>query len=117
MNTSKGNNRRNFLKSSAVLLSTAFFSGTLLETCNTENKNDDELVKVLTPDGKLISIPKNQIAEHKSHITNAEARIGIPGKKFVMVIDLAKCDGCGKCTEACQKMHFVPPTKEWLESL
>ncbi len=38
-------------------------------------------------------------------------------KKFVMVIDLAKCDGCGKCTEACNKMHYLPKTKEWIEVL
>ncbi len=30
-------------------------------------------------------------------------------QKWVMVIDLAKCDGCGDCTKACNAMHFVPP--------
>ena len=31
-----------------------------------------------------------------------------------MVIDLAKCDGCGDCTKACNAMHFVPPQQEWI---
>jgi molybdopterin-containing oxidoreductase family iron-sulfur binding subunit len=35
-------------------------------------------------------------------------------QKWVMVIDLAKCDGCGDCTKACNKMHFVPPMQEWI---
>jgi molybdopterin-containing oxidoreductase family iron-sulfur binding subunit len=35
-------------------------------------------------------------------------------QKWVMVIDLAKCDGCGDCTKACKKMHFVPPMQEWI---
>lgn len=35
-------------------------------------------------------------------------------QKWVMVIDLAKCDGCGKCTQACNKMHFVPPMQQWI---
>jgi molybdopterin-containing oxidoreductase family iron-sulfur binding subunit len=39
-----------------------------------------------------------------------------PGKqRWVMVIDLAKCDGCRDCTKACTKMHFVPPLQEWIK--
>lgn len=38
-----------------------------------------------------------------------------PGnQKWVMVIDLSKCDGCRACTAACNKMHFVPPMQEWI---
>lgn len=36
-------------------------------------------------------------------------------QKWVMVIDLAKCDGCGECTRACREMHFVPPLQEWIK--
>lgn len=36
-------------------------------------------------------------------------------RKWVMVIDLAKCDGCRDCTKACTKMHFVPPVQEWIK--
>jgi Fe-S-cluster-containing dehydrogenase component len=43
-----------------------------------------------------------------------DARHGVPGKKWVMVIDLAACDGCGKCSAACSKEHFVPPDREYL---
>lgn len=35
-------------------------------------------------------------------------------QKWVMVIDLAKCDGCQDCTRACTVMHFVPPMQEWI---
>lgn len=45
------------------------------------------------------------------------ARTGIPGRRWIMAIDLAKCDGCGKCSEACSKMHFIPPTREWIKVL
>lgn len=39
-----------------------------------------------------------------------------PGnQRWVMVIDLAKCDGCGECTRACNKMHYVPPRQEWIK--
>lgn len=36
-------------------------------------------------------------------------------QKWVMVIDLAKCDGCKDCTRACTAMHFVPPYQEWIK--
>ena len=45
------------------------------------------------------------------------ARRGVPGRKWIMVIDLAKCDGCGKCTQACSKMHFIPPDRQWIKVL
>lgn len=35
-------------------------------------------------------------------------------QKWVMVIDLARCDGCGDCTRACAAMHFIPPQQEWI---
>ncbi len=39
---------------------------------------------------------------------------GEAGRRWVMVIDLAKCDGCRECTRACSAMHFVPPGQEWI---
>ncbi len=48
---------------------------------------------------------------------NADALQGVPGRKWVMVIDLAKCDGCGKCISACSKMHFIPPDRQWIKVL
>lgn len=35
--------------------------------------------------------------------------------RFTMVIDLAKCDGCKKCTKACNQEHFVPKGQEWIK--
>lgn len=35
--------------------------------------------------------------------------------RYVMVIDLAKCDGCKKCTKACNEEHFVPEGQEWIK--
>ena len=58
--------------------------------------------------GKKVSLPV---------ISNAAARAGIPGRRWIMVIDLAKCDGCGHCTMACSKMHFVPPDRQWIKVL
>ncbi len=75
-----------------------------------------EKLKVLTPSGTLLEIDSaHAYATHDKPVSSEEACIGIPGRKFVMVIDLSKCDGCRKCTKACQKMHFTPPDREWIK--
>jgi Fe-S-cluster-containing dehydrogenase component len=37
--------------------------------------------------------------------------------QWVMVIDLAKCQGCRDCTVACNEGHFVPEGQEWIPVL
>ncbi|MDE3087905.1 MAG: 4Fe-4S dicluster domain-containing protein [Chloroflexota bacterium] len=49
-------------------------------------------------------------------MAHGHAAPAAPGKhRWVMVIDLAKCDGCKECTQACSAMHFVPPGQEWIK--
>ena len=40
---------------------------------------------------------------------------GSSADSWVMLIDLKKCDGCGKCTIACQKAHYVPFNQQWIQ--
>lgn len=35
--------------------------------------------------------------------------------QWTMVIDLRLCDGCGRCTEACQLGHNLPEDMEWIK--
>ena len=44
-----------------------------------------------------------------------ERSLAPTNQKWVMVIDLAKCDGCRDCTRACTAMHYVPPMQEWIK--
>lgn len=37
-----------------------------------------------------------------------------PGHQWVMVFDLRTCDGCGKCTDACQKTHYLSKDQKWI---
>lgn len=45
----------------------------------------------------------------------SSATMSTTKRRWVMVIDLAKCDGCKECTKACTAMHFVPPGQEWIK--
>ena len=72
-----------------------------------------KMTVALTPDGQLVAVPTGAPAVPLPP-TAAEVRRGIPGRKWVMVIDLAKCDGCGNCVSACRKAHFIPTDREWI---
>lgn len=36
-------------------------------------------------------------------------------RRWVFVFDLRLCDGCGECVKACQKMHHLPESQEWIK--
>ena len=82
-------------------------------------KEKGDMVKLLSPDGELIEVDRGHLkpAVHANAGLMKDAVVGrdaIPGKKFVMVIDLGRCRNALKCVTACQKMHYLPEDKEWL---
>ena len=113
---SKETGRRYFLKF-GLLTGVAVTTGIGISKAlsgDTANKTDGKLAE---PDS-LFSKPDSTFVRcHSVGVTNEEARIGMRGKKFVMVFDLAKCDGCGSCTRACQEAHYISPESgvEWLK--
>ena len=106
--------RRNFLKLGALgglaLAGTAIAKAVTDETPKATGKK----VKVLTADGKLIEVDSSLVDHHASNdkFTKEEIRQGIEGKKFIRVIDLAKCANERKCIEGCQKAHnYLAPVE------
>jgi molybdopterin-containing oxidoreductase family iron-sulfur binding subunit len=76
-----------------------------------------EKVKLLSADGEIIEIDKALLkpVPHLPPISNSEERKGIPGKKFVMVIDLSRCKNLKKCQSACNHAHFVEDAQNWIK--
>ncbi|OQY96836.1 MAG: hydrogenase [Sphingobacteriales bacterium UTBCD1] len=76
-----------------------------------------EKVKLLSVDGEVVEVDKAFLkpVPETQHIFNKEARRGIPGKKFVMVIDLSRCKNLKKCQQACNHMHHLPSGFNWLK--
>jgi molybdopterin-containing oxidoreductase family iron-sulfur binding subunit len=83
------------------------------------NSGEDEKLTVLTTDGKLIKVLKSQVEEMHHHppVTRTEARKGIPGKKFVLVVDLSRCRNARKCIEGCEKHHKLTPDRPFIKVL
>jgi Fe-S-cluster-containing dehydrogenase component len=67
-------------------------------------------VPALTADGRVVHV----LARNAAPKSNAAVRQGVAGRKWVMVIDLAGCDGCRTCTKVCGKAHFIPGDREWI---
>ena len=109
--------RRDFLRSGLIAAGGAA-AGALLpphaESAEPAASNEPAAAATLalTPDGELVVTHAPGSAPARP--TSADVRRGIPGRKWVMVIDLANCDGCGVCSMTCAKSHFVPPDRQWL---
>ena len=120
-NNCNKSSRRDFLLTG--LLATAAVAG-----CN-DSKNPftpekevvltGEKVKLLSVNGEIIEIDRAFLkpVPDLPHLSNAEERKGMPGKKFVMVIDLARCKNLRKCQDACNHMHQVHPGQNWIKVL
>ncbi len=108
--------RRKFLKniSAGSLLTVSGFS---LYSCK---DSSEEKTTLLTTEGKLVQVSNSDIEEMEqtmSHVSPKESREGIPGKKFVMVVDLAKCKNARKCVEVCEKHHNLTPDRPYIKVL
>ena len=114
----KSTNRRNFLKLGLMSSVSAVAGASIISNLIPEDEKivSGETVRLLTPDGKMVEVPADKINKYpEALITPKEARKGIPDRKFVMVIDLAKCKNARKCVESCQKEHKLDHHEEFMK--
>lgn len=57
--------------------------------------------------------PSKRAKDPKRHL--GEPYQSDPSRQWAMVIDLAKCNGCGDCQVACNEFHRVPTGQEWIK--
>jgi molybdopterin-containing oxidoreductase family iron-sulfur binding subunit len=71
----------------------------------------EQKIRVLTQDGRLAEIKASELTPAaKEEYTDAlqhQGREGIPGKHWVMVIDLSRCRNTRACMAACQNAHHL----------
>jgi len=110
--------RRDFLKKGIAVGAMSATAMALAAFQNDSVEETGEKVKLLSPEGEMVEIDKAYLKPTPDiYIGPEQAREGIPGRRFVMVLDLAKCKNLRKCHDACEKMHYLPPEKEWLKVL
>src|ERR1035437_8865846 len=111
----KENSRRNFLQlfgiagAGTVLAGAAIFAGQSYE----KNKKKGDKIKILTANNELLEVERDaavkSVKEAKLNLTEYQkkGREGIPGKRWVMVLDLSKCRNARKCIAACINAHHL----------
>ncbi|MDH3648772.1 MAG: 4Fe-4S dicluster domain-containing protein [Saprospiraceae bacterium] len=111
------NQRRSFIKC-GLAAGAITLTGVSGCTPTRQEVENDEKVKLLTPDGKLVEVSKS-VAEANTYqpATPKEARQGIPGKKFVMVVDLSRCTNARKCISSCEHHHQLTPDRPFIKVL
>src|SRR5674476_520738 len=117
-NGGESSSRRNFLKKVGIGVGAVSLAGIAGTSVIGSNKSKSgEKIKLLSPDGQLVEVDKDDIKPAKEIVAElkSEARKGLKGRKFVMVIDLAKCKNARKCVEACQEGHMLPKDHEWMK--
>jgi molybdopterin-containing oxidoreductase family iron-sulfur binding subunit len=61
-------------------------------------------------------IPLTRVRYRDEHpAAAAPSTSGDRPRQWAFVIDLRRCDGCKKCTEACQTEHSLPKDHEWIK--
>lgn len=88
-----------------------------------KKKTESQRIRVLTAENELLEIEKNDTTKIvKTKFENLtylqkEGRQGIAGKRWVMVIDLSKCQNAQKCMGACQNAHHLRPEQSHINTL
>jgi Fe-S-cluster-containing dehydrogenase component len=113
--------RREFLKKAGIT-GAAILSGTAAIYAGYRHegaKHSSETIKVLTSDNRLVEISADQVKDYKPglKVFQTRGRNGLKGKKWVMVIDLAKCRNARKCISACQSAHHLRPYEYHMNTL
>jgi len=90
--------------------------GTVAVAKAMDDEDSSGMVELMSTDGNIIQVPASEVHDvaHKQ-AEDYDPRVGIPNKKFVMVVDLAKCTNQLKCQESCNKNHYITGDNAWLK--
>ncbi len=119
--------RRSFLKKLGIFagIGAVATAGAVYVGFDHEKKKNPtgKKVRVLTADGKLMEVDEAELEKNENAATEElnelqrRGREGLPGKHWVMVIDLSKCRNARMCMAACQGAHELRPEQHHINVL
>ncbi|WP_222983849.1 4Fe-4S dicluster domain-containing protein [Flagellimonas meishanensis] len=121
MENNSKKSRRKFLDKGLKIGIASAIGGVALSKLSTSLKanaeeGSGETMELMTTDGTIIQVDSSEVVEmgHR-HGMDYNVREGIPNRKFVMVVDLAKCKNALKCQSACNKAHYITGDNAWMK--
>jgi Fe-S-cluster-containing dehydrogenase component len=108
----KQSRRTFFSKTVPVAIGSIGGVGIIAQSCK-QTTTDEETVSLLSPDGKVVKVAKSAMVP----VSPVEARKGIPGRHFVMVVDLSRCRNARKCIKVCEHHHQITPDRPYIKVL
>jgi molybdopterin-containing oxidoreductase family iron-sulfur binding subunit len=123
MKKNNKNSRRKFLDTGFKLGIATVIGGLGLSKISSKlnaksNNNTNGKMELMTTDGTIVEVDASEVMEME-HSTEQKIensiREGMPNRKFVMVVDLAKCKNALKCQKSCNKHHYITGDNAWLK--
>ena len=108
----KQSRRKFFSKTVPAALGAIGGAGFIAQSCKQTGTNE-ETVSLLSPDGEIVQVAKSAMVP----VSPAESRKGIPGRHFVMVVDLSRCRNARKCIKVCEHHHQITPDRPYIKVL
>lgn len=114
--------RRHFLKNLGAIGVGTIAGATSGAGCSADagKEASGKKVKLLTTGNELVEVDSAYLANLNRDLPpghNKEGRKGLPGKKWVLVVNLAKCKNARKCMEKCQAVHQLRPDQHHVNVL
>ena len=72
-------------------------------------------MQLMTTDGTLVEVDASEVEENLASGMERDPREGFENTKFVMVVDLAKCENALACQRSCNKHHYITGENAWLK--
>jgi ferredoxin len=117
----KEESRRKFLKDIGLVgLGGIAVGAALFSAKRFEDVKKGQNIRLLTADGNVVEVDSIHIKSIDKDLLTLQqerGREGISGRRWVMVIDLAKCRNARKCIEACQAAHHLNPEQYHINTL
>jgi Fe-S-cluster-containing dehydrogenase component len=115
--TDEKNTRRNFLFGLGAAGVAAISSPISLIS---ESKSGKK-IKVLNQNNELVEVDADALSKPREDgdqsYNGDPGRVGLEGKKFVMVVDIEKCKNARKCMKSCQAAHQLRPEQHHINVL